>query len=411
MEKKIAMNKEGRTIGHLSILIALVALFGCSKSGDYGKFKVRSGDFRVSIIESGSLEAINSKMITMPFLGWRYGWRFKILSLEEHGTKVSKGEKVVGIDPSQVIRVLEEEQNRLENEQANLNKLNVSHKSQLSQIISERDSEKANLELIKLQVEKFKFEPESKQDIKSKELEIAEIKMDRINNKLKLKKQVFANELKIQNIRIEQIKKSIVEAKKALTKLDLGSPYEGILQLERNSRTRKTVEIGDEVHQGQQIASIPDMSKIKVLSSINETDISKVKIGQDVIVHLDAYPEFEFHGKIQYLGKFSHKKDNNNPIKVFDTEIVIDETNEALKPGMTVNCEIVVEDLKNMLFIENECVMREGNNYFVVDQARGGKTKIPVEVVASNNLFTAIKGDIMKGQKLMTRNEYQLLAN
>lgn len=407
----MAMNKASKNSRHLIFLFALIALFSCSDSGEYGKFNVRKGDFRVSIIESGTLEAINSKMITMPFLGWKYGWRFQILNLAEHGAKVSKGDKVVGIDPSQVIKVLEEEQTRLENEQANLKKLNASHKSQLSQIISERDSETANLELIKLQVEKFKFEPEGKQDIKSKELEIAQIKLERINNKLKLKKQVFANELKIQNIKIEQINKSIKEARKALTKLELTSPYDGILQLERNRRTRKTVEIGDEIHQGQGIASIPDMSKIKVLSTINETDISKVKIGMSVVVRLDAYPEFKFNGKIQYLGKFSHEKDGNNPIKVFDTEIVVEETNEALKPGMTVNCEIIIEDLKDIFFIENECVMREGNSYFVVEQGHAGKNKIQVDVLANNNLFTAISGEIIEGQKLMTRNKYLSLSN
>lgn len=386
-------------------VLMLFCTLSCSNVAKHNRFKVKQGDFQASLTESGELQAINSKVITMPFLGWKYGWRFQVVSLEEHGAKVSKGDTVVIIDPSPVIKVLDEEQNKLEIEKANYNKLLASQKSQLSQLKSELESEQANYELIKLQVDKFSFEPENKREEKNLELDIANVKLDKIKTQLHLKEVVFRNDIKIQQIKINQINKSIREAEEAAKKLKLPSPYDGVFQVERNRRTGKMMLIGDEVHQGANIASIPDMSKMKVLSIINETDISKIKLNQEVIVRLDAYPDKPFEGKISYIGKFSHEKDNNNPIKVFDIEVVVLDSDEALKPGMTVSCEIITHSLENVFYVENECIYHDSSDYFVMDKGAGNQDRIPVKILARNNFFSAIQGEVEKGQRLISKDE------
>jgi HlyD family secretion protein len=387
--------------------IAILCLSGCNRNSGYQSNKVKEGEFKESVTESGDLQAINSKVITMPFLGWKYGWRWQIINLENHGAMIHKGDIVVKIDASPVLKILEQETNKLELEQANLEKLYVTQKSQMTQIKSEYESEKSNYELITLQVDKFKFEPENKQVIKKKELEIAAVKLEQIENKLKLKDEVFQNEIKIQKIKLKQIKKSISEAHAAMDMLELTSPIDGVFQVDKNRRTRKMMQVGDEVHQGAIIARIPDMRKMKIISTINETDISKIKMGQEVIIRLDAYPEKPFLGKISYIGKLSRKKDKNNPIKVFDLEILVSDSDPALKPGMTVSCEIITNKLDKALFVENECIFQDSSTYFVYEKTGGAMNKITVQLIARNNLYTAIQGNVQKGQRLVSRNELE----
>ncbi len=387
-------------------LILFSGLSSCNKSEGFTQNSVYKGEFIASQTETGELIAVNSIGITVPFIGWKYGRRFKITELANHGDNISKDDIVVKIDPASVIRVLEEQQNSLEIEQANLKKTKANHESQISQLNSELSREEANYNLIQLQVDKFKFEPERKQKIKLLELEIAEIKRERVKRKISLKKIIIKNELNIQKTRLSQIKNNILAAEKALSKLELHSPISGIVQLEENWRTGKMVQLGDELGQGWPIVSIPDMSAMKVSASINESDIYKIKVGQKVSVRLDAYPAKSFSGEITYIGKLSRKKERDSPIKIFDFVVTILDKDPALKPGMTVSCEVILAEFKSAYYVNNDCIFQENGDYFILPSGGKSTDRIPIEIIGRNNENTAIKGQVKKGQKLTTQSEY-----
>lgn len=388
----------------------LLVFVSCNINSESQKYHLKKGEFKASITETGELKAINSKSITMPFLGWKYGWQFKIISLAEHGAKVEQGDTVIIIDPSEVIKVLENEKIRLETEEANLNKLRTRTEGELSQLEAERMSARSNYELIKLQVEKFSFEPENKQKIKKMELEISSIKIQNIDRKYEVKQTVFENELRIQQLKINQIKNNIVEANQAMQKLFITSPNNGIFQLERNQRSRNMVQLGDEVHQGQLISGIPDMSKMKVIATINETDISKLKLKQQVIIRLDAYPEKPFYGEINYIGRISRQKENDELVKVFDFEVQVRDSDQALKPGMTVSCEIITKELNNAFYIENECIFSDSSQYYLLKESAGKPMRIPVSILARNNNQSAVQGEIEEGQRYLSREELERIS-
>ncbi len=390
------------TFKYILIACFFLATSGC-KNTTQKKHTVKSGPFKASITETGELHAIRSKMIPMPFIGWKYGWRYKVIHLAKHGQRIDVGDTIVMIDPSPVLKVLEEQRNKLESEEANLKKLYAKHQSALSQLISEQQSEEANLSLIMLQVDKFKFESENKRQLKKLELDIAKTKVDNIKEKNKQKKIVFDNEIQIQKIKIRQIQKNILEGEHALKQLVILSPVKGIVQLEKNRRTGSMVQIGDDIHMGAYIASIPDMSKMKVVSAINEADIRKIHLGQDVIIRLDAYPEKSFEGKIKYIGRLCREKERDSPLRVFDFEVEVKGKDDALKPGMTVSSELIFKELDNSLYIENECIFTDGSDYFVIKE--GTDNKIPIEILAVNSHYSAIQGNIEKGQRLISMEE------
>ena len=53
----------------------------------------------------------------MPYVGWEYGWQFRITGLAEHGSKVYEGDSVAQVDPANVQKFLLEQENLLEVEQ------------------------------------------------------------------------------------------------------------------------------------------------------------------------------------------------------------------------------------------------------------------------------------------------------
>lgn len=381
----------------LIILIALGIIQSCKSKVPEGHFKVKRGDFKATIIESGELQAVNAKAILMPFIGWRYGWRFKITGLVDHGSVVKENDSVAQIDESGVVNFLLESENNLKIQKTNFNKLLLDQLNKTQQLESELIASRANYDLIKLQREKFKFEPERKKQIKDLEFQRATINYEKTQKKYKLEKAISEIEIKVQRIRIKQLENRIIEAEEALKKLTIRSPGDGILQHRQHRRSRQFIKIGDDIHQGNMIASVPDLSQMSVLSSVNEVDIQKVHEGQKVIVRLDAFPSIPYNATITRVGKICYPKDDDESnVKVFELEILIDEQDQALKPGMTVSCEMVISEEKYALYIENECIVEENGQDYLYKLDGGEIQKTAVEIISRNNKYSMISGDIEK---------------
>ena len=59
---------------------------------------------------------------------------------------------------------------------------------------------------------------------------------------------------------------------------------------------------GDIIQPGQPILTIYDLDSLWVVSELQETDLSSIKVGQDVEISVDSYPDTKFEGKVLQLG-------------------------------------------------------------------------------------------------------------
>jgi hypothetical protein len=160
--------------------------------------------------------------------------------------------------------------------------------------------------------------------------------------------------------------------------------------------------VGDTPYQGQILASIPDVTWMKVKTYINESDVKRVHKGMKVIVRLDALPSVPFNGSITEISKICVARDKE---KVFNVVVGIDESDLRLKPGMTVNCEYILFESDNNMFVPNNCLMKErGHSYIFLKKGRSVR-KIEVQAGAANINHTVITGEVKPGQKLVPFND------
>jgi multidrug efflux pump subunit AcrA (membrane-fusion protein) len=169
--------------------------------------------------------------------------------------------------------------------------------------------------------------------------------------------------------------------------------------------------VGDNTYQGAELALVPDLSRIKIRSTINETDIGKVKTGQRVIVRLEAYPDKPFTGKVSDIGKLSYKKEEKSTVKIFDFAIILDNSDPILKPGMTVSCEVFYAELKDVLYVENSCLKKVNSTYYLNMKVKNNWVERPVEIGPRNNNFTVIYGDFKEGTKLLLPEKNVIAQN
>jgi multidrug efflux pump subunit AcrA (membrane-fusion protein) len=370
---------------------------------------IHKGDFTASLTESGELLAVNARSVLVPYIGWKYGWQFRLTGLLEHGSLVKAGDSVAQLDPAPVMKFMREQQNLLETEKANLNKMCVEHESKMQELEAQLKEIESDFGLKKLELERFKFESERKKEVKELEFRQAEIHMNRIQKSIELEKKICDNSLKIQSIKVSQLEDNIVDAQAARYKLTIRSPINGIFQVSVSRMSDQLYKQGDNTYQGAELALVPDLNKIKVKSTINETDIGKVRIGQKAVIRLEAFPDVPFQGEVTDIGKLSYSKEEDSSVKLFDLEITLKQSDPVLKPGMTVSCEIMTAELEEVFYVENACLKKVDGTFFLSVKTDHGWEEQEVRTGPSNNQYTVIYGDFIEGTELLLP-EKQILA-
>jgi len=392
-----------RALWFVLFLLMIPFLFSCRKSNNEG-YTVMSGSFRQSIKQTGELQAVKASFIPMPGIDWQYGYQFKIIGLADHGKIVHKGDSIIKLDPSSIYRIIIEREDLLENVRADAKKQIVQNANNMQELNAQYKSELATYDLKKLEVNRSKFDSDVKKRIKRLEFQQESIKLYKIRRNLDLRPKLDDFDSRVQRIKVTQAQDALNNAKETLKLFLIRSPLDGIFQVAVNEWTENPQmwKVGDTPYQGQILASIPDVTFMKVKTYVNETDAKKVYTGMKVIVRLDALPSVLFKGSVTEISKICVARDKE---KVFNTVVTIDDSDIRLKPGMTVNCEYILYESDKNIFVPNNCLLKEQGHSYVFLKKGGSVKKVEVQSGAANVNHTIITAGLKPGQKLVPFEE------
>jgi membrane fusion protein, heavy metal efflux system len=155
---------------------------------------------------------------------------------------------------------------------------------------------------------------------------------------------------------------------------------------------------GQVMQAGQtQAFTISDMSTVWVLANLYQGDLAFVKIGDDVVVQTDAYPE-SFHGKISYV---SAALDPNT--RTLQARIVVDNPGEKLKRDMYCTVTVTAGTIQNAISVPDAAVLRDDENQPFVYLAAGLNQfgRRAVEIGESQNGQTQILKGLSAGDRVV----------
>lgn len=174
---------------------------------------------------------------------------------------------------------------------------------------------------------------------------------------------------------------SIENYHKQLENYQITAPISGTV-LKKTSKAGDTL---DNSNASVVMAVIADMSTIIFEMSVDELDISKVKVGQKVSVTADALENRVYAGHVDYVSVVGTTQ---NGVTTYPIKIVVDNP-DGLIPGMNVSAEIVVESRENVLRVPVTAVNR-GNIVYVKDK-KASKSKVSAEEIAAPEGFHAVR--------------------
>jgi HlyD family secretion protein len=143
--------------------------------------------------------------------------------------------------------------------------------------------------------------------------------------------------------RLQQAKEGLAVAETRLGYATLTSPLAGVV-------LSKNVEPGEFVAAGTPIVTVGDLENVWLRAYINETDLGRVKVGQQVRVTTDTYPDKRYEGRVSFIAaqaEFTPKSVQTEKERVklvYRVKVDIRNPNMELKPGMPADAEILVEE-------------------------------------------------------------------
>src|SRR6185295_11630060 len=149
---------------------------------------------------------------------------------------------------------------------------------------------------------------------------------------------------------VQQAAAALRLAEVNLTHTTIVSPIDGIV-------VSRTVDVGQTVAASLSAPTLftiaNDLKQMQVIANIDQADIGLVEQAKSVKFSVDAFPGKDFDGKIEEM-----RLNPTNVQNVVTYNVVIDVSNpeQKLKPGMTANLTITIDERNNVLKVPNSAL-------------------------------------------------------
>lgn len=157
------------------------------------------------------------------------------------------------------------------------------------------------------------------------QLQSAEANHDRAVNTLARYQQGISGvtQLQLDNAKTEILttQAQIEQLKTQIRQYTISAPFSGII-------TSRNFELGAIVSPGAQLATLIDISSVKLEISVPERSISQFSIGQVIDITTDVFPEMPFKGKVDMIGSKADASHN------FQVKILVSNPRASIKSGM-----------------------------------------------------------------------------
>lgn len=210
---------------------------------------------------------------------------------------------------------------------------------------------------------------------------------------------------------VRQIEDSLAEVETRLSDAVIRAPMSGIV-ISRNMREGELTTAVSYYGEGAAIVTIGDLSTMLVKVDLNEVDVDKLRTGLEVKITVDALPDARYTGRLTRIAPASQvqQREPGSTIVRFPIEVTVEDADEALRPGMTANVEVICESVKDVLWVPNDALFEkedeEGKKFVSIvpaeekENGKGETEDREVTTGLSNDSRTEIRSGLAEGEKV-----------
>ncbi|MGB6976682.1 MAG: efflux RND transporter periplasmic adaptor subunit [Gammaproteobacteria bacterium] len=195
---------------------------------------------------------------------------------------------------------------------------------------------------------------------------------------------------------LQSTKAQVAQVQAQLAQMLIKAPFSGKLGL-------KQVDLGDYVTAGQILVNLQDTDPLRVDFSVPETSLSKVAIGDTVLIRTNSYPDQTFKGKVY---AFEASIDPNT--RTLAMRANIPNKDNKLIPGSFVDVTLLLGKTQKLWVIPQTALVSSLQGDFVYRAINGHAVKTPVVVQKRSAQQAVISSGLAAGDKVVTDGQLKI---
>ena len=337
---------------------------------------VSRGVFRNSVTGPGTLAALTSVDIKPDVVG-------TVSVLPSVGQRFNKGELIARLDAGTLQRNLETAQLSLAKARAQLegtratqansrsNQDQTINNAQTQLSNAQRDVETAQTTL-KNASSLYAIGGGTRQAVQDAQAGLDKAQAGLANNRATLETaqgavglQSASNSSDLRNLElaVQQAQITVKNASSDLASTKIYAPFTGVV-------ASVTAQLGGPASSAGSLLTFLKDSSVTLPVQVDETEISKVKVGQPAEVTLDALGTDTFAGKVTSITPQATIVSN---IAVFYVTVTLPNAGLKMRPGMTAEAEIIAQEIPNVVLVPRRAVEQVRTNAYVTVQTTSGE--------------------------------------
>ncbi len=359
----------------------------------------KRGEFLITVSATGELQAARSESIVGP-QGMRSVGIFQttITDIVAEGTLVEEGSYVATLDRTELGNKMKTVGTDIEKTESQLLQVRLDTAIEMRGLRDQLINLKYSIEEKKLEDKMNIYEPPAVR-------RQTQLELERLGRDISQAKQNYQLKQEQAQAKVKEITATLTQHQNQMKMMmDLSSefvvkaPKGGMVIYDRGWNGKKgpgsRISGWDPV-----VAQLPDLSDMISVTYVNEVDISKVKVDQEVNISIDAFPDKNYIGKVFSIANIGEQRPNFDA-KVFEVKIQLVESDSILRPAMTTANHITTSVYEDVISIPLEAIHSNDSLSYVFVRKEGSLQKQEVLVGLNNDQEVIIELGVEKNDEI-----------
>jgi HlyD family secretion protein len=404
-----------RVVRFISFLF-IICLLSCTGKKDNGiiTFQLSKSDYVEKINVAGTVQAVINTPVMPPRnqIG-----QMTIVRLVQDGAFVKKGDTLCVLSSPEVESRYREILTSIETLEAGLKKAEADTRLNTALLEAQLATSEAQLKISSLDSLQMKYVTELNQKLLGLEMKKSVIEKQKTERKLAATKTIGETDIRQKRTSIMQEKMRAQTFADQISAMTIIAQRDGIVMRTESPRimvsgSTGTGSFGGPVREGSVILLItpvlqfPDLSRMQISADVAEADFRKIEKGQKAFITVDAAEKLVTTGKInrKSLSSSVAQRYSGSKVKSYEVIIDVDSCHSKMKPGLSANCEIIIKEEKDTLFVPTIAIYERDSSKIVYVKDKKEFVPVKVETGTSGSSFTIITGGL-KGDETIALTE------
>lgn len=364
---------------------------------------VEQKDFIHRVRVHGIVEAVESHTIAAPRLSGQGLNTLIITRLVKNGSTVHQGDVLVEFDRQAQLKNVLDKEAEYKGLVAQIGKMQADQAAARAADETELKKAEDALKTAELEVKKNEIVSRIDAEKNLENLEEAKATFQQLTETFDLKRQAAKADLRILEIQRDRALTAMKWSQSNTEKMLVHASMDGVAVINSmwKGGSMSDVQEGDEVRAGFPFMQVVNPGRMQVRARVNQADIEQLRIGENVHIGLDAYPELSFAGKIESIAAVAQTSAFSGKARTLVVLFSINGTDAKLMPDLSAAVDIEIDRQPNALVAPRDAVTSENGKHFVMVKNGSSYDKREVQVGAVNDVEQVIVSGVEKGAVLL----------